>query len=116
MKIIYLSGPYSGKDYNAIEANIQRAEAWAIHLWNKGYGVFCPHLNTRHFEVKVAEAEQADYLEFDLRIVAVCDAMLMLPGWTGSLGACKERARARALGRPVFEMPSELDDWRDGER
>lgn len=114
MKLIYVAGPYRGKthderSFNEIEANIRRAEAVAIALWDKGYGVFCPHLNTCHFEVK-SSAPAELYLEADLRMLSACDAILMLPGWEQSAGACKERFKARRiLDMPVYYSVDELE-------
>jgi len=103
VKIVYLAGPYLGRDYNEIEENIRVAEKAAIELWNLGYGVFCPHLNTAHFECK-SKAPPENYLECDLQIMQSCDMVVMLPGWWDSPGACKERRHAMSLGIPVDYM------------
>lgn len=113
MKLIYLAGPYHGKthdehSYNEIEANIRRAEAVAICLWDKGYGVFCPHLNTAHFEVK-SSAPPELYLEADLRMLEACDGILMLPWWCDSEGAKRELARAKELELPAYYSVDELE-------
>ena len=105
MRIVYLAGPYSGKDFNEVEKNIRVAEEAAIKLWDLGYGVFCPHLNTAHFELKSAASQEA-YQTFGLGIMGACDAVVMLPGWWYSPGAREERRLAMTLGIPVVYMRS----------
>ena len=100
MKIIFIAGPYMGKSFMAIERNIRKAEAAAIELWNAGYGVFCPHLNTAHFEVK-ANADEEAYKEFDLRMLKGCDAVFVLDGWPNSSEARAEAQAALEVGIPV---------------
>jgi len=106
MRIVYLAGPYRGKtrdgaSYNEIEANIRQAEKAAIALWDAGFGVFCPHLNTAHFEVKSTTPPEL-YLQADLRMLDACTDILMLPGWKESAGAKRELHRARELGLAVY--------------
>ncbi len=80
--LVFLSGKYSGD----IDENIQTARNAAIKLWEKGYAVFCPHLNTAHFEIDCM-CEYNDYLNGDLEILKRCDEIHMLPGWEKSTGA-----------------------------
>jgi len=94
-------------DYNEIDRNIQLAEQHSIELWNHGYKVFCPHLNTAHFEVK-AKAEEKTYKEFDMRMLQYCDAIFALPNWKNSEGAKAEIEEAKRLGKPVFYSLDEL--------
>lgn len=113
MEVVYVAGPYSGVDYNEIEANIRRAEAAAIELWEAGFGVFCPHLNTEHFEVKAKDVPQEAYLECDLLILPACTALLLLGGWAESKGALGEAYRARELGIPIFYSIEAIKRWRE---
>lgn len=109
IKIVYVAGPYRAKSgahdasvYNEIEENIRRAEAAAIRLWDAGFAALCPHLNTVHFEVKCPSALPEAYLEADLRWLAACDIIYMLPGYVYSAGAMGELYRARELGLKVY--------------
>lgn len=104
--LIYLAGPYSGKNYSEISDNIDTARQIAIKLWEKGHAVITPHLNTAHFEVD-CDCDYEDYMRGDLMIIARCDAMVMLPGWKESKGAVRERQYALDLGMPVYEGPSD---------
>ena len=109
IKVVYVAGPYRGKSgahdssvYNEIEENIRRAEAAAIRLWDAGFGVMCPHLNTIHFEVKCPNVGTKAYLETDLQLLESCDILYLLPGWEGSLGSVGEKDRAKELGLPIY--------------
>lgn len=79
-----------------------------MKLWNRGFGVLCPHLNTARFERDCPGVTHAQYIEADLRLMDGCDVVLMLPGWEHSKGAVLERAHAMATGKKVFYNPEAL--------
>jgi hypothetical protein len=106
ISLVFIAGAYKGADFNEVDKNIQLAEQYSIEMWNRGYKVFCAHLNTSHFEVK-ARADESAYKEFDLRILECCDAVFALPNWEASVGAKAEIKKAQQLGKPVFYS---LDD------
>ena len=99
--LVYTSGPYSGD----IDMNIATARWVAIKLWEAGYAVICPHLNSAHFE-KDCKATYEQYIAGDLEMVKGCDAMVMIPGWEASKGAVEERNYALSLGIPVYVWPN----------
>jgi hypothetical protein len=99
--LIYLAGKYSGD----IAENIQRAREVAIELWQKGYAVICPHLNTANFE-EDCKCAYDDYIKGDLQIVSRVDAVVLLPGWQDSNGAKLEAVHAKQHGIPVTEYPA----------
>lgn len=105
--ILFIAGAYTGSDFNEIEKNIRLSESYSIELWNRGYKVFCPHLNTAHFEVK-AKADEKTYKEFDMTMLKCCDAVFALPNWKESEGAKAEIDEAQRLGKPVFYSLDEL--------
>ena len=107
VETVFIAGAYRGSDFNEVETNIRLAESYSIELWNRGYKVFCPHLNTRHFEVK-AKAHEEAYKEFDMTMLQSCDAVLALPNWQTSLGAKQEIDKANESGKPVFYSLDEL--------
>lgn len=111
MKAIFIAGKYKGKDFNEIGENIRLAERYAIEVWNLGYGAFCPHLNTAHFEVK-AKAREDAYRQFDKKMLRACDAVLALPGWDESQGAKEEITEAKRLGLRIYHS---LDDLKSHE-
>lgn len=107
MKVIFLAGAYLGQDFNETEENIRLAEKYAIKLWEMGYGVFCPHLNTAHFELKAKVKEDA-YKEFDMKILRACDVVFALPNWQESEGARTEINEAKRLGLPIYYSLEEI--------
>lgn len=100
MKTIYVSGRYSSDDHSAKVANIRLAFEFAVRLWRMGWGVFCPHLNTAFMENRKIDYES--FMKFDLLMVEKCDAIFMLPNWTESPGAQRERRHALTYGKVVF--------------
>jgi hypothetical protein len=87
MRVVFISGKYRGKDYQEIEANIQKAKAAAIELWKQGYAVICPHLNTAHFD---GICPDEVWLNGDIEIMKRCDAVYFLDNWKESQGAKHE--------------------------
>ena len=87
MKLVYVAGPYRGKDWAEIENNIQHAKAASIRLWKQGYSVFCPHLNTAHFDGLVPDDT---FLAGDIEILGRCDCIFMLKNWQDSAGSRAE--------------------------
>lgn len=105
--IVYIAGPYSAPTAMLIQENIEKARSWAVKLANESIGFICPHLNTAQFGL-YSEASESFYKEMDLDILSRCDAILMIPGWKRSPGACEERLAALLQGIPVFYAE---DDW-----
>lgn len=104
MIVVYLAGPYTADTPEGIAANIAVARKVAIELWEKGFAVICPHLNTAHFEVD-CQCEYLDYVNGDLAIVERVDAVVLLPGWRSSPGARVECDVAHMRGIEVTEYP-----------
>ena len=88
MKIIYVSGPYRAPTEQLRFQNILNARDAAVKLWQKGWAVICPHLNTMHMGGIMGNDEI--FLDGDVEIVKRCDAIFMLKGFENSEGACKE--------------------------
>ena len=97
--VLYVSGPYRGD----VDKNIAAARAAAIELWELGYAVICPHLNTANFQ-NDCHIEDGEYILGDLEILKRCDGMIMLPGWETSEGACAEMRHAVDLNMKVTSL------------
>lgn len=110
---LYYAAKKNGKpDYRQISKHIRLAEKYAVKLWNEGFAVFTPHLNTRHFEVKT-KVPEAIYQGFDQHILSkAVDFIFVLPNWRESKGGRKEVRLAIKLGIQVFDKISELKKWR----
>ena len=134
-KIIYVAGAYSPfvDEYHfrrGIDDNIEDAEKMSIRLWEMGFTVICPHLNTAHFE-QDCTCKYQDYIEGDLEILSRCDAIFMLPNWEYSKGATAELQFAKVMdanpggritsdhniytGKPIKILKSleEAQAWKD---
>lgn len=99
--VIYLAGKYRGN----VKQNIADSRKVAIELWELGYNVICPHLNTANFEEDCMVANER-YLEGDLDIVSRCDAVVVLPNSESSTGTQGEIIYAQSWGIPVYFYPN----------
>ncbi len=100
MQLAYVAGPYRADSESGVIANIRRAEAVAIMLWQMGYAVLCPHKNTALFGGLCPDDV---WLKGDLVMMERCDLVVLVPGWQESSGTRAEVERARELGIPVRE-------------
>ncbi len=108
MKIIFIAGPYTGKTHFEVTLNIATAAKAAAELALHGYGFFCPHLHSAHFDVIVPEVPESFWRELGLKFLELCDGMLMVGEWQNSAGACAERDAALARGIPVYHSINHL--------
>lgn len=108
MKVVYVAGPFRGRNAWYLEQNVRRAESLAREAWLAGAAVICPHANTRFFH---GSGPDSIYLEGDLEILRRCDAVLLTPDWESSTGARAEVLRARELGLKVLYDIKELEVW-----
>jgi nucleoside 2-deoxyribosyltransferase len=110
-KLVYLAGPYSAPTQAEINANVRHAATVASVLWNAGYAVICPHMNTYGMEGDASLGgdtwadEFKKFLTGDFEMINRCDMVVMLPGWETSKGACAEFAFANWLELPVYIWP-----------
>lgn len=113
---VYLAGPMRGyKDFNFPLFH----EATAV-LRDRGYEVFSPaerELSTG-LDPTSATGSFSDIPTFNLAealvadLVYICgeaDAVVMLPGWEDSQGACAEYHTARCLGKSVYYYKEIID-------
>ncbi len=111
MKVIYIAGKYRGQSEWQVKQNIQHAEKAAMRLWQKGYAVICPHLNTAFFG---GGCDDSVWLEGDLEILKRCDAIYMLTGWTDSEGSRAEFQLAKDMGKDIYYEIDDLTELIDG--
>lgn len=102
----YIAGPYGDKTGEKVDYNIQVAREAAIWLVRHGFFFSCPHLNSALFDRLVPEISVAHWYAQDLRLMAPCDAMVLVGEWGKSKGVNKERERAKAIGMPMFDLTS----------
>lgn len=96
---IYIAGPMRGKPEN----NFPAFNAAASVFRHFGWHVFNPvEIGEQHF----ANAEDVPpemYIRKDIEALAQCDAICILPGWQGSVGARCEVGIALTLGLQFFD-------------
>lgn len=104
MKVAYIAGPYRGVDDFEVDENIAQARFAAIELWNKGYAVICPHMNTAHMEHYGRKYGIRDWVWLDggLELVRRSDILVLVKGWEYSEGSRLEMNLADLLGKEVY--------------
>jgi len=108
--VVYIAGPFRGANQWDQELNIRRAEALALHVWERGFVALCPHLNTRHYQNYL---DDDVWLTGDLELLSRCDAVLLTERWEESVGARSEKVFAEDQEIPVFRSMGELERWAD---
>lgn len=84
--------------------NIRKGIEAAAIILDKGYVVLCPHEKALGFEM-LAPRSYEDWMQYDFRCIDACDLVYrmcfngaLLP----SVGADREVAYARKIGKPVY--------------
>jgi len=104
--LIYTAGPYAETAGGGTgEENIQRATDIAAELWNLGYAVICPHMNSANLE-QTTTLSNKDFVDRDLEMVQVCEGIVMMPYWEQSYGAIRELECARENELEVWIWPN----------
>lgn len=106
---VYIAGPYMAKGgghnwayYYEIDQHINEARHWATKLAELEIPFFCPHTHSAHFEVLVPDAPPKFWYDLDNLFLDQASAVLLIPNWVESKGACAERTRALDLGIPCY--------------
>jgi len=99
---IYISGPYSKGDKMC---NVRKAILVGEAITMLGHTPFIPHLN--HFWDAICEHDEKFWIEYDLKWLPCCDAVLRMAG--DSKGADIEVAAARWLNLPVYHKLEEIE-------
>jgi len=99
MKIIFVSGAYRANSKEGISQNIETARIWAIKLWQLGFAVICPQLNSAHFD---GACDDEVWIEGYKEILRRCDYIFMLPNWEKSEGAKAELEMAKQEGIDII--------------
>jgi len=100
-RVIYVAGKYRGKTNSEQAENILHAQRVAIRLWELGYIVFTPHLNTANFNWFSSLPDEV-WLNGGLKFLEFCDAIIMLKGFEASRGAKRELEVATEKGLMVL--------------
>lgn len=105
---VYIAGPYTGGDWGQ---NIMRAVNAAQLVYMMGHVPFIPHTMTALWSTHYDN----DWIEYDLKWLEACDAMLRLSG--ESEGADSEEEFANINDIPVYhsieEFTNEVGEYRE---
>ena len=102
-RVIYVSGPYTGN----VVRNVQAAVKAADLLVECGFIPICPHLT--HLWDTISPHSYDYWMDMDLKLVEIVDAVFRLPG--ESHGADMECEKASKLGIPVYmDIQQMIDD------
>lgn len=109
--IVYLAGPMTGYP----EFNRAGFEAGARYALGRGWQVLSPQDTDPSHDGLCPDGERHTtaagshpypcWIRASLRMLLGADAVLLLPGWRASRGACLEYAVAQGCGMAVHEMP-----------
>lgn len=103
--LVYVAGPYTWPDP---ETNVRRAVMVGEELEASGLvTAFVPHVS--HLWEQIAHHEVEHWYDYDLALLARCDAFLALPG--PSVGVCAERLFAASREIPVFCEVEDVLSW-----
>jgi hypothetical protein len=101
MKKIYISGKISYLPLERAQAKFEHAEA---RIREAGDFIPVNPMKLQHDHDKA----WASYIDEDLAVLKKCDAILMLPCWTESVGAQIEHLYATGIGLPIIYSVREL--------
>ena len=111
----YVAGAYRASTQDEVIENIQRARDVARDIvkygWKSRWYPYTPHLNTGGMEDL---APDTFLLDWGLSYLAICHAVVLVPGWEKSLGAIQEIKKASQLGIPMYETPEFMAMLKDG--
>lgn len=99
MKIVFICSPYSALTDFEKEANIARAKKEAQRWWGRGYGVFCPHLNSAWMS---GICPEENFLEFCMLMLEHCHVLAATEYYENSSNCVAEVKRAFELGLTVY--------------
>ncbi len=108
MKVVYIAGPFRGKNAWEVEQNIRRVEKLGFQVAQLGASPLMPHTNTRFFD---GTLDDRYWLEATLELMRRCDAVLFTADWMRSTGAQEEEKEARRLGIARFFKLEDLAQW-----
>lgn len=112
VRLVYIAGPYRAPTPEDIRRNVRAAEALGQAVIETGLPLLpvVPHSIGHRFGY-LRPDDEGYWLPATMALMERCHVVLMIPGWEDSEGSVEERARALALGLPVFETVDDLVKW-----
>lgn len=97
---VYLSGPIAGL---SVEEYTRRFATAERHYEAAGYEVVNPVTIGQELEKTNPHPTYEEYMTADLAALRTCTHIAMLPGWSQSPGAKREKQEAERLGLEIMQ-------------
>jgi hypothetical protein len=107
-KVIYVSGEFGHGDGIEREQKIEKIKEASDVIWERGFVPLFPYFAVSG---KSSNFSFDEVLDSCLDLVGRCDAMYMLPGWSNSERAQRERERAIQRKKWVFYDLVQIEKW-----
>ena len=91
VKLVYIAGPFRGKNSWEVERNIRRAEELGMRVAEMGATPIVPHTMYRFWD---GTLNDEFWLECCRRILDMCDAVVVTDSWENSSGTRGEIRKA----------------------
>ena len=112
LPMIYVAGPFTGKNPWDTHCNVVQAEQHAARVAKAGGVPLCPHTNTKNF---VGIQTEEFWYNATMRLMLSCDAVFCCnvigTNGTESPGTLTELKICEQLGIPVLRFASELAEY-----
>jgi len=105
---VYIAGPYTSRDAEKRKENMQKAREIGTQIMKMGHHPYCPHTHTGTWEDSSGLAYE-EFMQLHLTILeSWAEAMFFIGS---SPGADREKAKAEALGIPVFTSIEQFKEF-----
>jgi hypothetical protein len=100
--INYLACPYTHAEEHMHQQRYEQVTAVAAELMRRGHVIYSP-ITSMHYLARKLKANEIDWLQHDLAILARCDKLivLQLDGWRDSVGLKREIEFATEKNIPI---------------
>jgi hypothetical protein len=113
MRVVYIAGPFRGRDDAEVLHNVIEARAVALRVAAHGAVPLVPHSMYQAFD---GELTDRYWLDATMHLLGRCDAVVLCDGWNRSDGCIAEVEASQALCLPVFcryDASDGLGSWED---
>ena len=108
MKLVYVAGPFRGKNSWEVENNIRKAEQMGFEIAEMGAIPIIPHTMYRFWD---GTLNDEFWLACGIEMLVRCDAIFMNYGWMHSTGSKAELDFAKKQNIPDFYDLGSLKRW-----
>lgn len=111
---VYIAGCYSSDTTLGTLDNIRKGMRAGTEVLLSGFAPFVPWFDF-HFQLMLQDDEELEvenYYNYSMEWLKVSNAILVLSGYTSSVGTLTEIAMAEMLKIPVFYSLEALKEWK----